>query len=164
VKSITKLYVGKDSHKFSAAHMTVFPDGTKESLHGHNFQVQVAIELNDLSFEKFLDFSVLKKNLVAQCKEWDDRLLLAGKCPYLKIVKHTKIEIEFILCKKRYVIPADEVAVLPVENIATEVLAERFATEFSKKLPKALLKSPVVGIEVTIAESNRQGAVHSIRY
>lgn len=29
-----RIYVGKDAHKFSAAHMTVFPDGKKERLHG----------------------------------------------------------------------------------------------------------------------------------
>ena len=32
-----RIFTGKDVHKFSSAHMTVFPDGSKERLHGHNF-------------------------------------------------------------------------------------------------------------------------------
>ena len=51
-----RIRVGKDSHKFAAAHMTVFPGGTKERLHGHNFQVHVTVELRDVAFAAFLDF------------------------------------------------------------------------------------------------------------
>ena len=30
------IHIRKDHLKFAAAHMTVFPDGGKECLHGHN--------------------------------------------------------------------------------------------------------------------------------
>ena len=35
--------LAKQDFKFSAAHFTLFPDGTAELLHGHNFQVAVAV-------------------------------------------------------------------------------------------------------------------------
>ena len=111
-----RIYVGKDAHKFSAAHMTVFPDGTKERLHGHNFQVTVALDLSEIGFKSFLDFSVVKAALNAQCKEWDDRLILAAKCPYFKILSKTSQELEFTLCGKRYVIPQDELVMLDLEQ------------------------------------------------
>ena len=38
-----RIFVGKDVHKFSSAHMTVFPDGSKERLHGHNFMVDESV-------------------------------------------------------------------------------------------------------------------------
>ena len=154
-----RIYVGKDAHKFSAAHMTVFPDGTKERLHGHNFQVSVAIDLKDVSFKSFLDFSIIKEALNAQCKVWDDRLLLAEKCPYLKVVKSDKTEMEFTLCGKRYVVPADEVAMLPLENIATETLAMEFGKKFVERLDPSLVKRLVVGVEVNITESRGQGGM-----
>ena len=39
-----RLHIRKEALKFSAAHMTVFPDGTKESLHGHNYRTKALIE------------------------------------------------------------------------------------------------------------------------
>lgn len=159
MKSKHRIYVGKDAHKFSAAHMTVFPDGTKERLHGHNFQVTVALDLSEIGFKSFLDFGVVKAALNAQCKEWDDRLLLAERCPYFKMESRASGEIEFRLCGKRYVIPAEEVVLLPLENIATETLAEEFCHRFRERLDPALLRGLVLGIEVHITESRGQGGV-----
>jgi 6-pyruvoyltetrahydropterin/6-carboxytetrahydropterin synthase len=160
MKSKHRIYVGKDAHKFSAAHMTVFPDGTKERLHGHNFQVTVALDLSEIGFKSFLDFGVVKAALNAQCKEWDDRLLLAEKCPYFKVQGSSKQELDFLLCGKHYVIPSEEVVLLPLENIATETLAEEFCHRFKARLDPALLKGLVMGIEVHITESRGQGGVY----
>ena len=159
MKTKHRIYVGKDAHKFSAAHMTVFPDGTKERLHGHNFQVTVALDLSEIGFKSFLDFGVVKTALNAQCKEWDDRLLLAENCPYFKVAKKSSDELDFSLCGKHYVIPTEEVVLLPLENIATETLAEEFCHRFRARLDPALLKGLVLGIEVHITESRGQGGV-----
>ena len=32
-----EIRIRKEALKFAASHMTVFPDGTKEALHGHNY-------------------------------------------------------------------------------------------------------------------------------
>jgi 6-pyruvoyltetrahydropterin/6-carboxytetrahydropterin synthase len=48
----TQIHIRKENIKFSSAHMTVFPDGTKEALHGHNYQVELTLELKDSSFKK----------------------------------------------------------------------------------------------------------------
>lgn len=159
MKSKHRIYVGKDAHKFSAAHMTVFPDGSKERLHGHNFQVTVALDLSEIGFKSFLDFGVVKAALNAQCKEWDDRLLLAENCPFFKVAKKSPDELDFSLCGKRYVIPTEEVVLLPLENIATETLAEEFCHRFKARLDPALLRGLVLGIEVHITESRGQGGV-----
>jgi len=155
-----RIYVGKDAHKFSAAHMTVFPDGTKERLHGHNFQVTVALDLSEIGFKSFLDFSVVKTALNAQCKEWDDRLILASNCPYFTVIEDNASELEFRLCGKRYVIPKDELVMLPLENIATETLAEEFCHRFRSRLDAGLLQGLVRGIEVHITESRGQGGMY----
>ncbi|MBU6375624.1 MAG: 6-carboxytetrahydropterin synthase [Bdellovibrionales bacterium] len=155
-----RIYVGKDAHKFSAAHMTVFPDGTKERLHGHNFQVTVALDLSEIGFQSFLDFSVVKTALNAQCKEWDDRLILAANCPFFKIVAKSPQELEFTLCGKRYVIPQDELVLLNLENIATETLAQEFCHQFKGRLDPALFQSLILGIEVHITESRGQGGMY----
>ena len=105
-----------------------------------------------------------KAALNAQCKEWDDRLLLAEKCPFFEVVKKSAEEIEFRLSGKRYVVPMDEVVLLGLENIATETLAQEFCHRFKERLDErldqALLKGLIVGIEVHITESRGQGGVY----
>lgn len=155
-----RIYVGKDAHKFSAAHMTVFPDGSKERLHGHNFQVSVALDVAEIGFQSFLDFSVIKGALNAQCKEWDDRLLLAENCPFFQILSKTAEELEFKLSEKRYVVPREEVVLLPLENIATETLAQEFCGQFKKRLDPRLMDQLILGIEVHITESRGQGGMY----
>ena len=153
-----RIVVGKDRHRFSCAHMTVFPDGTKERLHGHNFQVTAALDLHDVSFARFLDFARVKSALDRLCEAWDERLLIAERSPFLEIVRRDAEEIELRLCGRRYVLPADEVALLPVENVVVEALAEELAMRLVAELGGALKPEVVAGIDVSVSESPGQGA------
>jgi len=155
-----RIFLGKDSHRFSSAHMTVYKDGTKERLHGHNFQVSVALDLRDTSFAAFLDFGVVKEAVAAQCREWDEKLILAERCPYMKILSRRagdNGELEFLLCGRRYVVPIDEVVFLPIENVIVETLAIEFARALLVKMGQSLRKEIVAGLEVSVAESTGQG-------
>lgn len=153
-----RLFLGKDVHKFNAAHMTVFHDGTKEAMHGHNFQVAVAIDLTDVSFAKFLDFGVVKDALAAQCGSWNERLILAERCPFYVETSRAAGSLDFTLCGKRYVVPIDEVVFLPVENIVCETLAVELGKGLLARLDGKLPADVVVGLEVEVCESHRQGA------
>jgi 6-pyruvoyltetrahydropterin/6-carboxytetrahydropterin synthase len=154
-----RIFVGKDVHKFSCAHMTVFPSGKKERLHGHNFQVEVALDLKGVAFQQFIDFALVKAAIQAQCDAWTERLLLAGRNPHYQSVRRDQHEVEFTLCAKRYVIPADEVLVLDVENIVVESLAVSFAAQLLDRLAACVELDAVTAIEVTVSESPRQGGV-----
>jgi 6-pyruvoyltetrahydropterin/6-carboxytetrahydropterin synthase len=155
-----RIYLGKDFHKFSCAHMTVFSETSKERLHGHNFRVSVAVDVNDVSLANMLDFAWLKREISEQCLVWDQRLLLAKKCPYLKITSSNESEIDFTLCGKRYVIPIEEVLLLPVDNVIVETLAECFAHAFVERLGSGLKPEVVQGLLVDVCESNGQGGVY----
>ena len=153
-----RIFVGRENHKFSCAHMTVAPDGSKERLHGHNYQVRVALELSNSSFEKFLNMHIIKDVLEKLCREWNEYLLVAEKNPHLKLIKATKQETEFLLCEKRYVVPSDEIRLLPIDNIVVEALAVEFARRFCLAIADQLHKGNVVGIEVEVTEARGQGA------
>jgi len=155
-----RLFVGKDNHKFNAAHMTVFPDGTKERLHGHNFAVSVAIDLLDVSLERLLDLGVVKVALEEQCRAWNEALLLAERCPFFQVVSRERGELTFTLCGKRYLVPEDEVILLPVDNVVVETLAEEFCRRLVARLGGALRPGVTEAIEVEITESPGQGARH----
>ena len=140
--------------------MTVFPDGSKERLHGHNFQVSVAFHLRRVDFNSLLDFGKIKDILVAQCLDWDQRLILARRNPHFEILSSDAqgTEFEFRLCGLRYVVPLNEVLLLEVDNIIVETLSTSFGKILIRRL-KPLMKADVVaGVEVTVTESAGQGA------
>ena len=157
----SRIFVGQEHHKFSIAHMTVFPDGSKERLHGHNFNVRVTIDLAQIGFEHFIDIGILKKALEAQCREWNEAFLLGERCPRLEIVRRDADEIEFRLCGKRYVMPADEVILLPVDNVVVENLTVEFARRWMERLDGLLSPERVTRVEVEVRELPGQGGSYS---
>jgi len=138
--------------------MTVFPDGTKEALHGHNYQVELTLELKDDSFKGMISFGKLKEILKKISNQWDEKVLIATENPFYKEAKKTKKELEFSLCDKRYVLPLDEVELLPVENIASENLAQHFLSLFVKGFGERELKKVVDWIRIRVDESPGQGS------
>lgn len=158
-----QIHIRKEALKFSAAHMTVFADGSKERLHGHNYTVDVALELNESP--EMLPFSEIKKAMREICDAWDERVFLALRCPQMKIQHRDAVEIDFTLCGVRYVLPLQDLCLLEVTNITSESLCESFALLLRKALKKvpqavACLRS----LEVRIDESPGQGASVSLNF
>lgn len=162
-----KIHIRKDNLKFSAAHMTVFPDGSKEGLHGHNYQVELEVELAEPALARMLSYEAFKRALRAVCNAWDEKVLVAGENPWLEPLASAKGEYAFRLCGKRYVLPVEEVAVLSVDNITAENLAEAFFDKFWKKLtqdPAIPWRERIVAASLRIDESCGQGATYSVRF
>jgi 6-pyruvoyltetrahydropterin/6-carboxytetrahydropterin synthase len=160
------LHIRKDNLKFSAAHMTVFPDGSKERLHGHNYQVQLDVELAEPpALARMLSYEVFKRALRAVCDEWDEKVLIAGDSPWLEWLPGADDERAFRLCGKRYVLPADEVTVLAADNITVENLArllfERFWAELTRD-PALPWREQIRRANLRIDESRGQGATYGI--
>src|SRR5689334_832742 len=131
-----RVHIRKDAFKFSSAHMTVFHDGTKESLHGHNYTTDITIELKEASVGELISFSEYKKSIREICSEWDEKVLLPRNCPYLEVRSETEYEVEFFLCHKRYVLPQEEVVFLSVDNITSESLAREFNLRLQNSFKK----------------------------
>ncbi|MFZ9594725.1 MAG: 6-pyruvoyl trahydropterin synthase family protein [Bdellovibrionia bacterium] len=152
------IILSKEAFKFSSAHMTVFPDGSKEALHGHNYQVEVEIQLLDTSLNQLISFSVFKEQIKQICQQWDEKILIAEKCPFFQVRSQSAAEFEFILCQKRYLLPADEVVLLPLDNVTTETLAHEFCDRLVQVFESNRLFAGVSGLKVRIDESRGQGA------
>jgi 6-pyruvoyltetrahydropterin/6-carboxytetrahydropterin synthase len=153
-----RLTVAREQYKFSCAHMTVFPDGSKERLHGHNYQLGVALEVNDVSFGAMIPFAPIKAALGELCHAWKERVLLATRNPHYQVVSDDGQELEFRLCGQRYVLPRGDVLLLPIDNIAVEPLAAHIASLLSERLASILAPPHVLGLECTVEESPGQGA------
>jgi len=137
--------------------MTVFPDGTKERLHGHNYTVAVAIDVDRVDLPAMIPFGDIKDALGELCARWKERLLIAQHNPHLAIVRHDDRELEFTLCGDRYVLPRGDALLLPIDNISVEALAAHVADLLRERL-RGLEAPHVRALEVTIEEQPGQGA------
>jgi 6-pyruvoyltetrahydropterin/6-carboxytetrahydropterin synthase len=151
-----RISIARDQYKFSCAHMTVFPDGTKERLHGHNYSLAVAIDLDRIDVEAMIPFDQIKAALAELSAEWKERVMVATKNPHLVIVRDDG-ELEFTLCGQRYVMPRGDALLLPIDNISVEALAAHAAAILFERI--AVVGEPYVrAFEVTIEENPGQGA------
>jgi 6-pyruvoyltetrahydropterin/6-carboxytetrahydropterin synthase len=138
--------------------MTLFPDGSKERLHGHNFRVSVSLDLASRAPEKLVDLGQIKAALSEQCAAWDQRLLLPRFSPRFQLLRQDGGECEFNLSGRHYVVPADEVLLLPLDNVVVETLAELFAQMLLGRLLTFIPRGEVSHLEVTLTESEGLGA------
>ena len=130
MEQLTTLYIDKESHKFSAAHFTIFSATERERLHGHNYSVSAKIvaPMGDNGFSA--DYNVYKNRLAALCDELDEYMVLAADSPYQTIeddgdnyrVIHNGQAMLFLKC---------DTLVLPVRNATVE--------EFSRYLLDKLI-------------------------
>lgn len=87
MEQLTTLYINKESHKFSAAHYTIFSATERERLHGHNYSVSAKI-VAPMGHNGFsADYNVYKNRLAMLCEELDEYMLLAGESPYQAVVE-----------------------------------------------------------------------------
>ena len=151
-----RIRIARAEHKFSCAHMTVFADGTKERLHGHNYTIAVVLEVDRIDLASMIPFTPIKVAIRELCAAWKEHLLLAAHNPWLTIVRDAD-ELEFTLCGQRYVVPRGDALLLPIDNISVEALAAHVADRIRGKLAAASLPAAAT-LEVTIEESPGQGA------
>lgn len=162
-KGFFRIQIRKEALKFSSAHMTVFPDGTKENLHGHNYRSVLKLEFEKASLDEMLPFSDLKASMRKICSEWDEMILLPEKCPFLKVLKRDEISVEIEVCKRRYVFPTPEVVFLPTDNVTSESLSKIFCERMVSALSgPAMERARVRTVEVQIEEMTGQGASYVI--
>jgi 6-pyruvoyltetrahydropterin/6-carboxytetrahydropterin synthase len=157
-----RLTIARAQYKFACAHMTVFPDGTKERLHGHNYTVALALDVARVDLPAMLPFAGIKTVLAELCAAWKEHVLIAAKNPHLVIVRDdgegggAGAELELTLCGQRYVMPRQDALLLPIDNISVEALAAHVAELLRERV--AALSSHVLALEVTVEEMPGQGA------
>ncbi|MBK9035428.1 MAG: 6-carboxytetrahydropterin synthase [Myxococcales bacterium] len=158
-----RVVVAREQYKFSCAHMTVFPDGTKERLHGHNYQLGAVLELADVAFAQMIPFAAIKDALATICKEFRERVLLADANPFYEQVRADDDELEVRVCGRRYVFPREDVLLLPIDNVSAEALAAYLADRLVAALGPSLPPGVVHAVEVSVHESPGQGSSCQIR-
>lgn len=157
MQDLVSIHIRKQALKFSAAHMTVFPDGHKENLHGHNYEVELRVRMKKVPIQEMISFGVFSAIMKDLCAAWDEKVLLPKHCPFLKINKETAEEVDFTVCKKRYVLPADEIVWIPKDNATSEALAETFCKRFVERAKKEISLAAIESFAIRVDEITGQG-------
>lgn len=153
--------IAKEYHKFSAAHFLIFDDGTAERLHGHNYQVTAELTARATSNGMVLDFARLKALLGDILEQLDERLLIPARHPALTITAGSD-ETTIRYAQRRYVVPSDEVCLLPIENSSAECLARHIATRLAEQLQSEAGDAPFTQLTVGVEETAGQSAAFSL--
>ena len=147
--------VAKDYFNFASAHFLIYANGRREALHGHNYQVSVAVEGELDRAGVVLDFITFKPLVKRICDDLDHRTLIQKASPLLKIRQDHK-GVKVLYKDQRIVLPLRDVILLPLVNTSTELLAEYIAEKIRwmtrKQFPGAKLRL----IEVSVEEARGQ--------
>ena len=143
-----RITLERNTLRFAAAHFATF-GGECEPLHGHNYDVFVQIDGELTPDSWVIDFSEAKRMVRGLCQELDHKFLLATANTALQIELGPH-EYEIRFGDRRYVMPADDVAVLDIDNSTAERLAEWLASRLAAEVAKrggTNVMSITVGVE-----------------
>ncbi len=157
----TKLFIELDGWmaklRFSASHF--IPDHPKcGRLHGHTYAVSVRVEGTQAG-EFIIDFIELKDIVKDICDRLDHRILVAENDPRLKITEEQgHYTVEILKSCKHYVLPEDDVLLLPINSVSAEDLCKYFIKEISAGIKGNGSADNITDLHVRVDEGIGQGA------
>jgi 6-pyruvoyltetrahydropterin/6-carboxytetrahydropterin synthase len=152
--------VHKDYLKFSAAHFLIFPDGSAERLHGHNYKVYVSIETPLDRHGLVVNFKDIKPLVRELVNTLDEHVLIPGEHPVLRTALQPDGQME-IRYRERRLIPADEVIVLPISNSSAENLATFVGREIRRRIQQRWPEIRVTRLSVGVEETPGQRGIYT---
>jgi len=152
----------KAVHVFCAGHFITLTDDLCEPVHGHNWLVGIDVEGQPDAHGMVVDFIRLRDLLAAIVARLDHRMLLPTRNPLLDVstaeVGAGRAEVTIRFRDRRWVFPADECVLLPVQNTTAEFLARWIGHELVAAMAAA--GSPLAGrLRVEVDECLGQSAV-----
>ena len=152
----------KENFKFSAAHFLIFPDGSAERLHGHNYRVFVEIAAELTRFGLVVDFKTVKPVVREICDRLDEHWLVPGEHPVLTWGRRADGIVEVRYKDRYYAAPSEDVLVLPINNTSSENLAAYFARELRRLLEERFEDLRVRSLRVAVEETSGQRGVYTV--
>jgi 6-pyruvoyltetrahydropterin/6-carboxytetrahydropterin synthase len=151
--------IQKEYFKFSAAHFLIFPDGTAERLHGHNYRVFVEIDAALSRHGLVLDFKQVKPLIRRLVDELDEHWLVPGQHEVLRVTALPDGRVEIRFRERVYAAPAEDVLVLPINNVSAENLATHLGRELRRRIESEFAGVVVRGLRLAVEETSGQRGV-----
>jgi 6-pyruvoyltetrahydropterin/6-carboxytetrahydropterin synthase len=156
--------VDKDYLKFSAAHFLIFPDGSAERLHGHNYKVYVEIGAGLDEHGLVLNFKQIKPLVKRLLDGLDEHMLVPGRHPVLTCRQHDPGSVEVRYRERRYLLPVEDVVVLPICNTSAENLATWVGSQLRKEIEAHHPRVRIGLLRVMVEETpGQRGVFHWVR-
>jgi 6-pyruvoyltetrahydropterin/6-carboxytetrahydropterin synthase len=149
--------VAKDYFNFASAHFLIFANGRREPLHGHNYQVAVAMEGELDRAGVVLDFISFKPLVKQICDALDHRTLIQMNSSAIEVRKNVR-EVEILYKKQKLLLPRSDVILLPLANTSTELLAEYIARQIKRKV-RQNFAAKIRYMEVAVEEARGQRGI-----
>jgi len=123
--------IHKDELKFSAGHFMLLSATARESMHGHDYQVNVAfntlITHNGMAF----DCRLYKQRLLKLCLSLDYHFILPSQSEYMRI-EETSDAWKAYFDKQTLSFEKTDVVVLPIVNVTLEELSYWFLQQLTE--------------------------------
>lgn len=140
--------IHKDELKFSAGHFMLLSDKERESMHGHDYQVNVAfntlITHNGMAF----DCRLYKQRLVKLCQSLDYHFILPSLSEYMRI-EETNDTWKAYFDNQTLSFAKKDVVVLPIVNVTLEELSYWFLQQLTEN-PVELQNHHIQGLTVRV--------------
>jgi 6-pyruvoyltetrahydropterin/6-carboxytetrahydropterin synthase len=150
----------KENFKFSAAHFLIFPDGSAERLHGHNYRVFVEVEAALSPHGLVIDFKTIKPVVRELCDRLDEHWIVPGEHAELRWSERADGVVEVRYRDRYYAAPREDVLVLPINNSSSENLASWFGRELRSLVRARFADVRVVRLRVAVEETSGQRGVY----
>ena len=157
------IQIDKEYLKFSAAHFLIFPDGSAERLHGHNYRVYVDLEGRLDEHGLVIDFKEVKPVVRELVDELDEHWLLPGEHPELRIDRREDGVVEVRYRERYYAAPSEDVIVLPINNTSAENFATWVGREVHRRLAQRFPDLEIRDLRVGVEETQGQRGVYRFR-
>ena len=151
-----RVVVEKEYLKFSSAHFIAYK-GFREPLHGHNYQVSVALTGTVGADGYVLDFGIVKKVTKAVCEELDERVLVPTQSDCLTVSREGPSVVLVYEDGARFLFPATDCVLLPIAHASAEELAAYVSSRLRADLGSHAMRG-ITEIEVGVSEAPGQAA------
>lgn len=150
----------KEYFKFSCAHFLIFPDGSKERLHGHNYHVEAEIEGALAKEGIVIDFIQVKPVIRELCDSLDEHWIVPGEHPELAVKERDDGHTEVSYRGAQYLAPSDEILVLPINNTSAENFATWIGRELRGRLVDRFGRTHIQKLRLAVSETPGQWGVY----
>jgi 6-pyruvoyltetrahydropterin/6-carboxytetrahydropterin synthase len=153
MERLATLYIDKESHKFSAAHYTIFTATERERLHGHNYSVSamIAAPMGDNGFAA--DYNVYKRRIKTLCDQLDEYMILPAHSPY-QTIEEVGENYRVVFNGEVMQFLRSDTLVLPISNATVE----EFAHYLLRKLLDASEGEALAEVELSVSSGPGQRA------
>ena len=151
--------IDKEYLKFSSAHFLIFPDGSAERLHGHNYRVAMeargALDAHGL----VIDFKEIKPVIRELVDSLDEHWLIPGEHHELTYAEREDGVMEVRYRERYYAAPREDVIVLPINNTSAENLSAWLGKELLQRMEARFPAAQVQMLRVSVEETPGQRGV-----